>query len=173
MLTSVYWGKYCTGNKALESSRQENMTEGFIYQEIGRRIRDLRGKARQKDWAVKIGCDQGYISQVENGVTKPSLAFLKGVVSITGASIDWMLTGRGPKMGDIGTGGEPFSSNAAGAVSYSDELLAYLSRNPRAMQGIYRLMGMDDAGRVILESIGDMEDEKITGLAALVGPGRR
>jgi len=75
----------------------DSAEKGLNYQEIGARIRGLRGGARQKDWAVKLGCDQGYVSQVENGVTKPSLAFLSGVASITGASIDWMLTGQGPK----------------------------------------------------------------------------
>lgn len=73
---------------------------GYAYKEVGRRIRELRGRDRQKDWAKEIGCDQGYISQVENGVTKPSLAFLRSVAALKNASIDWMLTGRQSATGD-------------------------------------------------------------------------
>ncbi len=149
------------------------MTDGFVYQEIGRRIRALRGPERQKDWASKIGCDQGYISQVENGVTKPSLAFLRGVVSITGASIDWMLTGRGQRLGgadpyglvpDLGTG--------AGA-HHKDDVLSALAGSPRLLQGVSRLLQMEDTGKGLLEALGDMDERQVAGLAEFMGIPRK
>ena len=71
---------------------------GYAYKEVGRRIRELRGRDRQKDWAKEIGCDQGYISQVENGVTKPSLAFLRSVAALKNArSIGCLLAGSRPR----------------------------------------------------------------------------
>ncbi len=134
------------------------MTEGFIYQEIGRRIRELRGKQRQKDWATKIGCDQGYISQVENGVTKPSLAFIKGVVSITGASIDWILTGRGPGIGEKGVQVGP----------YRDDTLIYLAKNPKVLHGLGRLLRKESGDKNLLEVLSEMDEDKVAGLAAFL-----
>lgn len=66
------------------------------YTEVGKRIRGLRGKVRQIDWVKKLGCSQGYLSQVERGVTKPSLEFLVTISRITGVDIDWILTGNIP-----------------------------------------------------------------------------
>ena len=144
------------------------MTKGFVYQEIGIRIRDLRGNARQKDWATRIGCDQGYISQVENGVTKPSLSFLKGVATITGASIDWILTG--------GRGGQSKVREAVEAAGLMDcrdvncdAALDELARSPRLLAGVGRLLGKGETGRTILETLSDMDEDKLSGLVAFIG----
>ena len=147
-------------------------SKGFVYQEIGRRIRELRGNDRQKDWASRIGCDQGYISQVENGVTKPSLAFLKGVASMTNASIDWILTGKGEKIS-----GADYRSSAPASggftTSYNDETLKRLQENPRLLSAVDRLLRMEDKGRSMLEALCDMDDRKMEGLAAFMGVARR
>jgi len=147
-------------------------TKGFVYQEIGKRIRELRGNERQKNWAAKIGCDQGYISQVENGVTKPSLAFLKGVASMTNASIDWILTGRGDKMGVV----DPYRNLITKPIdfsgSYGEETLRKLQENPRLLVAVDRLMRMEDKGRRVLESFSEMEESRIEGLAQFMGVSR-
>ena len=145
------------------------MTKGFAYQEIGNRIRELRGRERQKDWAARIGCDQGYISQVENGVTKPSLSFLKGVATISCASIDWILTGRGLKNADeymrcASTGQQP-----GGVMAYNEDTLGCLTRNPKLMMGVERLLRMDPIGRGILEAFGEMDESRVAGLASFLG----
>ncbi|MBI5190414.1 MAG: helix-turn-helix transcriptional regulator [Nitrospirae bacterium] len=146
------------------------MGKTFAYDEIGARIRDLRGKDRQKDWATRIGCDQGYISQVENGVTKPSLSFLKGVATITNASIDWILTGRGQRKASP----HPPAHDYAGAVvsrrdCCEDETLRSLSDNPKLLMGVERLLKMEPLGSSLLEAIGEMEEKKVAGLATLLG----
>lgn len=61
------------------------------FKEIGQRLKKLRGKIKQKEWAEIIGCKQAYVSQVENGITKPSLDYLIKASQITGISIDEML----------------------------------------------------------------------------------
>src|SRR5512143_624334 len=132
------------------------MTKGFVYEEIGRRIRELRGKERQKDWAAKIGCDQGYISQVENGVTKPSLAFLKAVSNMTGTSIDWVLTGaKTPKVtSEAAAGGAEYSSGAV----FEDSTLDELSRAPKLLKGVQRLLHLGDKGKTALTVLSEMDD---------------
>ncbi len=143
------------------------MTKGYSYEEIGRRIKALRGDARQKDWAIKLGCDQGYISQVENGVTKPSLAFLKGVSTLTNSSIDWILTGRGErKIGDCAAlSSVPGNGNGSGV----DDVIWELKENPKILMAVNRLLKMKDRGGQILQSLTEMDDEKLNGLAILLG----
>ncbi|MGA2193132.1 MAG: helix-turn-helix transcriptional regulator [Nitrospirota bacterium] len=141
------------------------MAQNYTFQEIGKRIRELRGNDRQKDWAARIGCDQGYISQVENGVTKPSLAFLRQVTVLTNASIDWILTGRGEKL-RIEQGPDSFTiefmANAGGNA------LKELQGNPRLLQAVDRLL-KEEKGRVVLEAMCEMEAHKINGLAQFMG----
>src|SRR5512135_722892 len=147
------------------------MTKGFVYKEIGGRIRELRGRERQKDWAAKIGCDQGYISQVENGVTKPSLAFLKAVSHMTGASIDWILTGAKAAKGCV----ETVAKGEAGVSAvgcYEDETLNELSRAPKLLRGVERLMLMGDRGKTALSAFSEMDDERLVGLVSFIAAGR-
>jgi transcriptional regulator with XRE-family HTH domain len=154
-----------------EKEASNTMAKGFEYKEIGQRIKELRGRDRQKDWAERIGCDQGYISQVENGVTKPSLAFLKGVAAITSASIDWILTGRGSKS----FGGERVVRRVDvpspnGGV---DEALSRVASDPELRAGVERLLNMDASGRALLRAIGDMDSSKVECLTTLLGKSSR
>ena len=148
------------------------MTKGFVYKEIGRRIRELRGRERQKDWAAKIGCDQGYISQVENGVTKPSLAFLKAVSHMTGSSIDWILTGAksAKACSESAVKGE---AGSAAVACYEDETLNELSRAPKLLKGVERLMLMGERGKHALSAFSEMDDEKLAGLVSFLAAGRK
>ncbi|HLB24957.1 MAG TPA: helix-turn-helix transcriptional regulator, partial [Nitrospirota bacterium] len=133
--------------------------KSLVYQEIGKRIRELRGGSRQKDWATRIGCDQGYISQVENGVTKPSLSFLKGIASITNASIDWVLTGRGDKFGCAQVSYDYSSAGEQGGDTFD-----MLKRNPKLLMAVDKLLRMDDKGRSVLEALYEMDESRIEGL---------
>lgn len=145
------------------------MSKGFAYQEIGRRIRSLRGGDRQKDWAVRLGCDQGYISQVENGVTKPSLAFLKGVSSISNASIDWILTGIERNCCEDTSEGQVHEAAEVGHGTGAEGIVGELEKNPKLLLGVARLLKLDDDGKIILEAFHDMDEERLKGLAAFIG----
>jgi transcriptional regulator with XRE-family HTH domain len=139
------------------------MVKGFDYKEIGRRIKDLRGRARQKDWAGRIGCDQGYISQVENGVTKPSLAFLRGVGSITNASIDWILTGKGPK--SLGLARHKEGAEPGSPSGLTDYTISELVADPSIKAGVDRLLSSGTYGRALLKAFGEMDDRRVEGIA--------
>ena len=139
------------------------MTNNLIYQEIGKRIRELRGNDRQKDWASRIGCDQGYISQVENGVTKPSLAFLKSISGMTNGSIDWVLTGRGDKQFGFKSYSAPYSAPSG------EETIQKLKDNPKLLLAVDKLLRMKGTGMGVLEAFYDMDEIKIEGLAEFIG----
>ncbi len=139
------------------------MAGKYDFKEIGARIRMLRGRERQKDWAKKIGCDQGYISQVENGVTKPSLAFLGAVSAMCSASIDWILTGRGRKNIAVGPEGE------AGAGPGGPPAVTALTEDLELFSSLNRILGIGPEGRELLVTLGVMEEERVKGLSDFIG----
>jgi len=139
------------------------MAGKYDFKEIGARIRMLRGRERQKDWAKKIGCDQGYISQVENGVTKPSLSFLGAVSSMCSASIDWMLTGKGRK--NIAVGAESEASGPGG----SSPAATALTEDLELFSSLNRILGIGPEGREFLVTLGVMDEERVKGLAVFLG----
>jgi transcriptional regulator with XRE-family HTH domain len=73
------------------------MKQRVNLKKIGSRIKQLRLPQTQTEFAQLIGCDQGYVSQVERGSTKPSLWFLNHLVQITRCSLDWIIYGKGKK----------------------------------------------------------------------------
>lgn len=72
------------------------MKKNLDFKAIGTRIKDARIDAgqSQKQLADLVECDQGYISQIEKGITKPSLAFLVAFSKFSGQSIDHLLFGK-------------------------------------------------------------------------------
>ena len=61
-------------------------------EEIGKRIREIRGNDKQKVMAQKISYEnQSMISKIENGKQAPSLDLLLLISKEYGASIDWIL----------------------------------------------------------------------------------
>ena len=62
---------------------------------VGRRIRLLRGKERQDDFAPLIGITQGQLSKIERGLLAPSAEVLVRLRDRTGKSVDWILQGEG------------------------------------------------------------------------------
>ena len=66
--------------------------------EIGNRIKQVRGKDTQKEFAKILGFSSSYLSEVESGKTKPSLELLVIISQITNSSLHWLLTGEGPML---------------------------------------------------------------------------
>lgn len=65
-----------------------------IHQRITK-VRKCKGLS-QKEFSVIIGISQSYLSEVENGKSKPSLELLSGIVNrFNDINADWLLTGRG------------------------------------------------------------------------------
>lgn len=61
---------------------------------IGHRVRQLRGKERQQDFAAFLGIAQGQLSKVERGKLAPSLKVLLQLRERFGKPVDWILTGK-------------------------------------------------------------------------------
>jgi transcriptional regulator with XRE-family HTH domain len=61
---------------------------------IGLRIRELRGKERQDDFAPSLGITQGQLSKIERGLVAPSVELLLRLRERFGKSVDWILTGE-------------------------------------------------------------------------------
>jgi transcriptional regulator with XRE-family HTH domain len=64
-------------------------------EEIGSRIRGLRGDMRQDELASQLGISQGQLSKIERGQVAPTLEILLGVATKFGKSLDWIVSGGG------------------------------------------------------------------------------
>ena len=68
-----------------------------IALEIGRRIMEVFGYQQISNIVFRLKSNRGEIEAVVNGNELPSTELLLGINRVTGASIDWLLTGRGTK----------------------------------------------------------------------------
>jgi len=63
-------------------------------QELGSRIRLIRGDRSQKEFARIIKCTQSHLSALELGKSSPSVDFLNRLAVVSGRSYNWILTGE-------------------------------------------------------------------------------
>ena len=63
-------------------------------QAIGARIRQVRGKVLQEEFATVLGVSQGQLSKIERGKLAPTVEVLLQLVARFGKSADWILTGE-------------------------------------------------------------------------------
>ena len=78
---------------------KENLSsKKIVNSETGNRIRHVRGQDAQKEFAKKLGYSSSYLSEVESGKTKPSIALILKISYITNYSLHWLLTGEGPML---------------------------------------------------------------------------
>lgn len=62
-------------------------------EEIGRRIRELRGDETQRDFAARLGMKHPQLARYEAGRV-PDPAVLARIARARGVSVDWILTGQ-------------------------------------------------------------------------------
>jgi transcriptional regulator with XRE-family HTH domain len=72
----------------------ESFENGLNREDIGLRIRAIRGERSQKEFAKITGATQSYISDLERGKCFPSVTFLARLSELSGRSYDWILTGK-------------------------------------------------------------------------------
>ncbi len=67
--------------------------------ETGNRIKSLRVEKgwSQDELGKKLNLDQGTISKMERGESEPTSKTLRMLKEIFGVTIDWIITGKGPK----------------------------------------------------------------------------
>src|SRR3954469_22504223 len=68
-----------------------------IRVEIGRRIMEAFGYQQIPKIVIRLKTTSRQIRDVIEGDELPSIELLLAIQSVTRASIDWLLTGRGPK----------------------------------------------------------------------------
>jgi len=61
--------------------------------QIGRRIRSLRGELLQEDFAHDLGISQGQLSKIESGKLPPTVEILIRLTKRFRKSADWILLG--------------------------------------------------------------------------------
>ena len=61
---------------------------------IGRRIRELRGKSTQEEFAKELGFSQAQLSKYELGQSAPPLGLLTKLRKARGKTVDWILKGN-------------------------------------------------------------------------------
>lgn len=66
-------------------------------EDVRNRLIDLRKKEKltQKELAAKIGCSLPTVSNVERGVTKPTMGYIDKIVGVYGIDKEWILYGKG------------------------------------------------------------------------------
>ena len=71
----------------------ERRSFGPDLKAIGARIRTLRGKLLQEEFASQLRISQGQLSKIERGKMAPTLETLFILANRFGKSLDWMVTG--------------------------------------------------------------------------------
>jgi len=77
-----------------------------ISLEVGRRILEVFGNQSVSHVVLRLRASSREVNAVINGESLPSAELLLGIQKITGASIDWILTGRGQQFLAVETEGD-------------------------------------------------------------------
>ena len=75
--------------------RPRRSDSGVDLEAIGERIRQLRNRTTQEDFAETLGIGQAQLSKYELGQSAPPLGFLVALARTSDKSTDWILTGKG------------------------------------------------------------------------------
>jgi transcriptional regulator with XRE-family HTH domain len=84
-------------SKGISKSRRDrgHKTGSFDWENVGRRIRELRGfDMTQKELAKRIEVSQGHLSHMERGEKEIGAEILLKISREFGKSIEWLLTGK-------------------------------------------------------------------------------
>src|SRR3954451_2967607 len=77
-----------------------------ISLEVGRRILEVFGNQSISYIVLRLKANSREVNTVINGESLPSAELLLGIQKMTGASIDWILTGRGQQFLPVETEGD-------------------------------------------------------------------
>jgi transcriptional regulator with XRE-family HTH domain len=83
---------------------------------IGDRIRQIRGTARQREFADHLGISREQLSRIESGAQVPGTETLRRLARVARVSVDWVLLG--------GSGAERQAAVAGGWAAALEPLLA-------------------------------------------------
>lgn len=79
------------------------MEQTIDYKRVGLRLKELRqrNKLTQSQLAEAVGCSDGFVSQVERGISNPSLEFLVHLSDLYHLPIDHLLLGTSSVLPEI------------------------------------------------------------------------
>jgi len=83
------------GRSVFVSSTEALTALAHPRKEIGDRVRQVRGRLTQQEFADKLQLSRSYISDVERGRSYPSIQFLAALAVTCDISLNWLLTGEG------------------------------------------------------------------------------
>ena len=83
------------------SSGKYAMVKNFSREDIGIRIKEVRGSFTYQVFATKVGSSAGFISDIEKGIKKPSPELLYAIAKEFGINLNWLLTGEGDPVPNI------------------------------------------------------------------------
>ena len=75
------------------SSRKKEDHRAIDWEDVGQRLRALRGSQTQAEFAQRIGVSQGYLSHLERGEKEIGPEILLKISRTCQKSIEWLLTG--------------------------------------------------------------------------------
>lgn len=67
-------------------------------QDLGARIRQVRGKVSQEEFARRLGISKGALGCYERGVNCPNVEVVLGICRLCRVSVEWLVAGSGPMM---------------------------------------------------------------------------
>jgi len=90
---------YCT---SIVTTPHKNISVRVDKKAIGRRIREIRGfDLTQEEFGRILGLPQTQVSKYELGQSAPTVEILFKLKAYSGKTIDWILTGEGPKAAEL------------------------------------------------------------------------
>ncbi|WP_110954148.1 helix-turn-helix domain-containing protein [Anaerosinus massiliensis] len=127
------------------------LDSSFSKQELGRRVAMIRGNHTQKELASAIGVSRSYISNIEQGLTAPSLEILINIAKQYRSSLDWLIYGDSctilvPKV--RGQQADPPNALLCRGTKAAKPEPACTELSPEIMQ-IFRNLMPDEQGLVI------------------------
>ena len=108
---------------------QNGLEVNWDTKAMGQRIRGIRGKISQREFAGKIGVTQVEVSRYERGMRTPPVEILLKLSTLGNVSVDFLL--RGPVKE------APFVTEPAGSYDRSTELL-YMGNLAKPDQSLLR-----------------------------------
>jgi transcriptional regulator with XRE-family HTH domain len=75
------------------SQRCLSLSAIINYEDIGIRLKHIRGNITQKDFGNQFSVSKSYVNNIEHG-SKPSLEFLTNVATSFDVSLDWIILGK-------------------------------------------------------------------------------
>lgn len=91
---------------------------GFPMYGLGDRIKMLRGKVSQGDFAIEFDIHRNTLSRWESGEREPDVTFLVHLADKKNIALEWLLTGAGPMMRGV----EKFACDTQPSTSPSSDV---------------------------------------------------